>query len=121
MANTNYHKIKSYKKDKKISIVERKEIIEEGMPGRPVTKPIPGGANIWAYYRHASASEVNNAGLAGHKVEAIFRINWRDDINTKMRIQYKDNDYKITRIDDYEGYKNDLTIYAYTVNPKDDE
>jgi len=33
-----------------------------------------------------------------------------------MQIQYRGKDYKITRIDDFEGYKKDFKIYAYIVN-----
>lgn len=117
MVNRTYHKIKSYKKDKKITIMETKTVSENGKPGRPVLMPIPGGEDIWAYYRHASASEFNAAGLAGYKAEAVFRINWREDINAKMQVLYRGNHYKITRIDDFEGYKQDITVHAYAVNP----
>jgi len=74
METTNYNRNKRYKKDKKLTIMELKEP-DNGLPGRPRLIPIQGGENIWAYYRHASASEVNNAGLAGYKVEAVFHIN----------------------------------------------
>jgi len=46
-------------------------------------------------------------------VEMIFEINWRDDITPKNWIVYKGKEYNITRIDDYEGYKDTLRIYAY--------
>lgn len=100
-------------KDKKISIMA---VQDSGpMPGSGEIAPIPGGENIWAYYRQASAEEFYDAGLAGYKVEAIFEINWRDDIKNYMLIRYKGKDYNITRIDDFEGYKENLTIYAYKV------
>ena len=46
------------------------------------------------------------------KEEVIFIINWRDDINTQMLIEYCGKYYDITRIDDYEGYKKDLSVYC---------
>nr|WP_305728501.1 hypothetical protein [Bacillus sp. 491mf] len=33
-----------------------------------------------------------------------------------MKILFRGKEYGITRIDDFEGYKQDLTIYAYTIN-----
>ena len=44
----------------------------------------------------------------------FFTINWRNDIDpvTMCYVRYKDTFYKITRIDTYEGYKDDLKLYA---------
>lgn len=41
----------------------------------------------------------------------MFRINYRSDITTSHVIKYKDILYNITRVDVYEGYKRDLTLY----------
>ena len=75
--------------------------------------PRPGGVNIWAYVRHASGSEYYGAAGVQQKVEMIFEINLRDDLTPKNWIVYKGKEYNITRIDDYEGYKDTLRIYAY--------
>lgn len=108
-----YNNRKRYLKDKKISILEKND-----------NSPEPGGGdwepkhkNIWAYYRQSSMEEYDRAGLAGYKVEAIFRINWRDNISVNNRIRFRGDDYEITRIDDFEGYKKDLTIYASHIKP----
>lgn len=103
-------------KDKKITIL-RPIYEQDGYGGWDVTwEPLPGGENIWAYYRQASANEFFGAAANQYKVEAIFDINWRNDIDTSMKIVYKGKTYNITRIDDYEGYKGDIRIYAYTLD-----
>lgn len=113
MANTNYHKGKTYKKDKKVSIMTVDEVQDD--EGHWVEASVPVADNIWAYYRHASGNEFFSAAQVNYKVEAVFKIAWRNDINTGMTVLYKGVEYGITRIDDYEGYKRDLTIYAYTL------
>lgn len=101
---------KSYLKDKKITILEE---TESGlMPNDNKWQPIEHGKNIWAYYRQASAKEVNESTMAGTEVEAVFRINWRDNVKESHRIKFRGDEYKIIRVDDFEGYKRDLTIYA---------
>lgn len=103
-----------YIKDKKITIME--VVTESDELGNQIekTKPINNGENIWAYYRQASADEYYAAASTQYKVEAIFKIGWRNDIDNSMTILFRGNEYNITRIDDFEGYKRDLTIYAYT-------
>ena len=105
-----------YIKDKKVTILENKGGRDEN--GFPIDdmQPIEGGQNIWAYYRHASANEFYGAAAVNVEVEVIFKINWRDDLKYDMKIEYKGEQYGITRIDDFEGYKKDLTIYAYKLN-----
>ncbi|GAA0121739.1 hypothetical protein UT300018_10550 [Clostridium faecium] len=104
-------------KDKKISIVTLQEgKDEDGYPTGKELKPIPGGENIWAYYRHSTGKEFYEAAKINVKVEAIFVINWRNDITISMQIKYKNELYKITQIDDFEGYKRELKIYAYKVD-----
>ena len=44
--------------------------------------------------------------------EVMFRINYRSVITTAHVIKYKDTLYNITRVDVYEGYKRDLTLYC---------
>lgn len=100
-------------KDKKITIWGATYGIDEWGNQVKIPGPIPGGENIWAYVRHASGSEYYGAAGVQQKVEMIFEINWRDDITPKNWIVYKGKEYNITRIDDYEGYKDTLRIYAY--------
>ena len=100
-------------KDKKITIMG--DTLGENDLGDPITirGPIPGGENIWAYVRHTSGREYYAAKQVQAEEEMIFEINWRDDITPKNWIVYKGKDYDITRIDDFEGYKDTIRIYAH--------
>ena len=44
--------------------------------------------------------------------ECLFQINYRADIDTTHGIRYKGILYDITRVDVFEGYKGDLTLYC---------
>lgn len=44
--------------------------------------------------------------------EALFVINWRGDITPRNVIRFKGVDYDITRVDTFEGYMQDLTLYC---------
>lgn len=103
-------------KNKKITIQHYTTIVTPSGFEEQTWLPLLGGENIWAYYRQASGSEFYTAATVNEKVEAIFQINWRNDIDTSMQILYNNEKYNITRIDDFEGYKTDLKIYAYKVN-----
>ena len=104
-------------KDKKITILGYLETGEIDEFGDPIKDwlPLPGGANIWAYFRHLSGNEFFAAKQVNAREEVLFEINWRDDLDTTMKVEYKGKKYQITRIDTFEGYKNDLKIYAYTL------
>lgn len=104
------------KKDKKITILQWSEGTDQY--GQPLEEyiPISGGENIWAYYRQASANEFYSAMQVNVEVEAVFGVNWRGDLDTSMRVRYRGEDYEISRIDDFEGYKKDLIIYAHKIN-----
>lgn len=106
----------SRKRDKKITILyPTYETDEVGCQTQNLV-PLPGGENIWAYYRQASGNEFFSAHRANIKVEVIFEIAWRDDLENHFQIRYKGQDYNITRIDDFEGYKKTLRISAYKIN-----
>lgn len=106
----------NYIKDKKITILTTRTGYDE--LANPITEvePLENGENIWAYYRQASADEFHGAAMVNYKVEAIFKIAWRNDLHNSMTIVFRGKEYAITRIDDFEGYKEDLTIYAYAMN-----
>lgn len=99
-------------KDKKISIQHYVEGEDDGFGGGSYWENIPNGSDLWTYYRQSSGKEYIAAMAVQAKIDAIFEINWRDDLDTNMRIAFRDKYYDITRIDDFEGYKNTLTISA---------
>ena len=44
--------------------------------------------------------------------EVLFVIGYRADITTRHIVRFRGVDYDITRVDTFEGYKSDLTLYA---------
>ena len=100
-------------RDKKITIMGITRGENELGDPIEIPGPIPGGENIWAYVRYASGHEFYQAAAVQHRVEMIFEVAWRDDITPKNWIEYKGKIWNITRIDDFEGYKDTLRIYAF--------
>lgn len=105
-----------YRKDKKISIITFTSYQDDIGNTIEEELPVPGYENIWAYYRHLSGTEYFGAVAVNSKVEVIFQINWRTGIDTTMKVLYNNQKYCITQIDDFEGKKTDLKIYAYKIN-----
>ena len=67
---------------------------------------------VWAYFRHLSGKEVFAAATVNYKEEVLFQVNYRPDITTTHVIRYNGVLYDITRVDVFEGYKRDLTLYC---------
>jgi SPP1 family predicted phage head-tail adaptor len=97
-------------KDKKIRIVKLQQSKDEDGFSINEWVPIHNGT-LWAYYRQLSGKEFFASAAVQHDEECLFIINYRDDITADMEIEFK-NKYYITRIDDFEGYKSDIFIYA---------
>ena len=70
------------------------------------------GAPVWAYFRQLSSKEVFAAATINYKEEVLFTRNHRTDITTAHVVRYKGVLYDITRVDTFEGYKEDLTLYC---------
>ena len=68
-------------------------------------------ATVWAYFRQLSMKELYSVTTQVQE-EVLFQINYRTDITTAHVIKYNGIQYEITRIDTFEGYKSDLTIYC---------
>lgn len=68
-------------------------------------------AIVWAYFRQLSGDEIYRVTTQTEET-VLFCINYRDDITTDNFIRYKGTLYDITRIDVFEGYKGDLTLYC---------
>jgi SPP1 family predicted phage head-tail adaptor len=68
---------------------------------------------LWAYYRQTSAEEFFRAMTNQYTEEAIFVINWRNDIIPRTDvILFNHKVYDINRVDDFEGYKKEIRISA---------
>ena len=67
---------------------------------------------VWAYFRHLSGKEAFAAATVNYKEEVLFQVNYRTDLTTANMVRYNGALYNITRIDTFEGYKEDLTLYC---------
>jgi len=97
-------------KDKKIEIMAQVVTRDEHGIGTTTLQPV--GSPVWAYFRQLSGKEVFAAATTNYKEEVRFTINYRADINTTHVIKYKGKLYDITRVDVFEGYKEDITLYC---------
>lgn len=100
----------SYLKDKKVELWRKgTSTNKNGIPVEESRKI----ASLWAYYRHASSKEVYEAMTVQYQVDAVFVINYREDINPKTDyLVFRGKEYGINSLDDYEGSKRDLKISA---------
>lgn len=96
-------------KDKKIELL-RQVHTRDGMGITTTTLESMG--TVWAYFRHLSGKEVFAAATVNYKEEVLFQVNYRTDLTTANVIRYNGRLYNITRIDIFEGYKQDLTLYC---------
>ena len=62
-----------------------------------------------------SEKETATASASIAIAEVLFAVNWRADVAVNMRIVYKGLNYNIVRVDDFEGHKTDLKLYATLV------
>jgi SPP1 family predicted phage head-tail adaptor len=97
-------------KDKKIEILAVTNTKDS--EGFSVESLEPKAPTLWAYYRQLSGKEIYAAATVQAVEDVLFVVNYRDDITTRNVIRYKCVDYDITRIDTFEGYKGDLSVYA---------
>ena len=97
-------------KDKRIEILTETHTINEN--GFAVKTLTPISPPVWAYFRHLSGKEIYAAQSVQAVEEVQFVINWRGDITTRHVIRYAGGLYDITRVDTFEGYRGDLTVYA---------
>ena len=95
-------------KDKKIEIQESRFTSDEY--GNRISETVT-IATVWAYFRQLSGDEIHNV-TTQEKEEVLFRINYRPDITTENVILYKGVHYNIVRVDTFEGYKSDLSLYC---------
>lgn len=95
-------------KDKKIEICEYTYTSDKYGNHKKETVTI---ATVWAYFRQLSGNEIYRVTTQTTE-EVMFVINYRTDITTENVILYKGVQYNIVRVDVFEGYKSDLTLYC---------
>lgn len=99
-------------KDKKIEILKTQYVTDKY--GNRIKQTVT-VATVWAYFRQLSGDEIYRVTTQVTE-EVLFRINYRTDITTENIIRFNGTDYNITRIDVFEGYKTDLTLYCKREN-----
>ena len=95
-------------KDKKIDIQGVQYVTDKYGNHKKETVTI---ATVWAYFRQLSGNEIYRVTTQTTE-EVMFVINYRTDITTENVILYKGVKYNIVRVDVFEGYKSDLTLYC---------
>ena len=98
-------------KDKRLSIWSFTSTTSHGVPVKTYNKEY---SLIWTYYRHNGGS----AAITGSSLkfydengEALFVINKRK-VDIGWLVIYNHKIYEIKRIDDYEGYNDDIKLYC---------
>ena len=96
-------------KDKKIELLKQVHTRDGQGFTKTTLEPV---TTVWAYFRHLSGKEVFAAATTNYKEEVLFTVNYRADITNSDVVRYNDVLYDITRVDVFEGYKTDLTLYC---------
>ncbi len=97
-------------KDKKIEILA--VTITRDNEGFSTETLTPLAPPVWAYFRQLSGKEVFAAKTVQATEEVLFTVNYRADIATTHVIRYNGVLYDITRVDVFEGYKENLNLYC---------
>ncbi|WP_455759476.1 phage head closure protein [Cloacibacillus evryensis] len=97
-------------KDKKIEILAVTHT--QDPDGYSIETLTPISPPMWAYFRQLSGKEVYAAMSVQAVEEVLFTVNYRSDITARHIVRFRGVDYDITRVDTFEGYKQDLTLYA---------
>ncbi len=97
-------------KDKKIEIL--KTVVGKDMEGFGMETLVPIAPPLWAYFRQLSGKEIYANATAIAAEQVIFTINHRTDVSTANVVRFKGILYDIIRVDVFEGYKGDITLYC---------
>ena len=97
-------------KDKKVDILFADYDLDEY--GNAILRLETVALSVWAYFRQLSQKEVYTSLEMQTPEEVLFQIGYRPDITARHVIRYKGVLYDITRVDVFEGYKGDLTLYC---------
>ena len=97
-------------KDKKIEILAA--TFTKDSAGFATEHLTPIAPPVWAYFRQLSGKEIYAAATVQAVEEVLFVINWRADVTARHVVRYNGGLYDITRVDCFEGYKEDLGVYC---------
>ena len=97
-------------KDKKIEILQSSTSKDaDGFSAETLT---PIASPLWAYFRQLSGKEIYANATTVATEQVLFVVNWRDDITTAHVVRYRGVLYDITRVDKFEGYREDIGLYG---------
>jgi len=102
---------RQYLKDKKIILYRVEHVNDAAGFATAKYTPVHAG-QLWAYVRQLSAREFYAAQAAQRSEDMLFVVNWRADMSPDWLVRYRGVFYNITRVDTFEGYKQDLRLYA---------
>lgn len=68
-----------------------------------------------------SGSEFYASAMVNAAEEVVFTVNHRTDVTTEMLVEYGGKFYDIKRIDNYEGYTDDISLYCKLSNDQNIE
>jgi SPP1 family predicted phage head-tail adaptor len=97
-------------KDKKIEILQ--PVIDKDPEGFGAEILVPIAPPLWAYFRQLSGKEIYANATTTAVEQVMFIVNYRADLSTAFVVRFKEVLYDITRVDVYEGYKGDITLYC---------
>ena len=97
-------------KDKKVNIYREKYVPNGNGYTTKVTEPV--ALNVRAYFRQLSGKEKFAAAAYRYDEEVLFTINYRAGLTTACYVEYNGVKYSVSRIDTFEGYKQDITLYC---------
>lgn len=103
-------------KDKKIDICVKVETEDDDGFKAYGYMPIDDLGKKWAYYKQLSASLFFASHQTNVKEECFFRVNYNSYLKpnraSDLYVIYNNVLYHVTRVDDFEGYKSDISLYA---------
>ena len=97
-------------KDKKVDILAVNNIPNGNGYYTETLSPV--ALSVWAYFWHLSGKEIFAASAPHSVEEVLFIVGWRDGITAAHVIRFNGALYNITRVDTFEGYKGDITLYC---------
>jgi SPP1 family predicted phage head-tail adaptor len=97
-------------KDKKIEILKPGIIKDSYGFATETLEPI--APPIWAYFRQLSGKEIYANATTITAEQVMFAVNYRSDVSTALVVRFRGVLYDITRVDVFEGYRDDITLYC---------
>jgi len=97
-------------KDKRIEILQPSTSKDaDGFSMETITPIAP---PQWAYFRQLSSKEIYANATTIATEQVLFTVSYRPGITTVYVVRFRGVLYDITRVDVFEGYKGDISLYC---------